>query len=58
MSNPFDDDEREESLDRLDDSDYLRDLAKRLYNIPVMHDTDGYDIGRLRDIAKTLEKIG
>lgn len=44
-------------LDALSDQDYLRELAKRLMDIPVTYGTDGGDIDRLEDIANTLDKM-
>lgn len=35
---------------------YLRDLAERLRHVPVMYGTDGYDIDRLAEIARAIEK--
>lgn len=34
--------------------DYLKDLAKRLMNVPAMYGTDGADIDRLGDIAREI----
>lgn len=41
--------------DELNDPYYLRDLAERLRNVPVMYGTDGYDIDRLQEVAKNIE---
>jgi hypothetical protein len=38
------------------DVEYLRDLSHRVLKIPVMHGTDHYDVSRLLDIARRLEK--
>lgn len=43
-------------LEELDDASYLRDLSERLRHVPVMYGVDDLDIGRLREIAKGLEK--
>lgn len=40
----------------LSDPEYLRDLAERLRHIPVMYGTDGYDIDRLYEMARAIEK--
>lgn len=40
---------------RKSDSDYLRDLAGRLRNVPVMHGTDQFDSDVLLDMARRLE---
>jgi hypothetical protein len=38
----------------LDNVEYLRDLAGRIFRIPVMYGTDGYDYDRLYRIAREL----
>lgn len=37
------------------DADYLRDLAERLYRIPVVYGVDSADYDRLRRIASRIE---
>ena len=44
-----------ENDEELTDPQYLRDLADRLFKIPVMYGTDQYDCDRLEWIAKELE---
>lgn len=41
--------------EELEDADYLRNLAERLRNIPVLHGVDGYDIDRLDALANKLD---
>jgi hypothetical protein len=38
----------------LDNVEYLRDLADRIFRIPVMHGVNGYDYDRLYRIAREL----
>lgn len=40
----------------LTDVKYLRDLAQRLFRVPVMYGVDQGDCSRLEDIATNLEK--
>lgn len=44
-------------MEKLSDADYVRNLAERLMRIPVMYGTNGYDIDRLHEIAKTLDRF-
>lgn len=39
-----------------DDVAYLRDLAERIFRIPVMHGVNQLDYDRLREIAQKLDK--
>ncbi|MHA2427807.1 MAG: hypothetical protein ACXADB_07270 [Candidatus Hermodarchaeia archaeon] len=38
----------------LNDADFLKNLAKRIWEIPVQHGVDQYDSERLRDIADKI----
>jgi hypothetical protein len=44
-----------DDLTEVEDADYLRNLSARLRRIPVMYGTDGYDIDRLLEIARSLK---
>lgn len=39
-----------------EDVKFLRDLAARLRNIPVMHGTNDFDIDRLTSLARRIEE--
>jgi hypothetical protein len=39
-----------------EDVEFLHDLAKRIFRIPVMHGVDGYDFDRLRSLAQRIEQ--
>lgn len=41
--------------EKLNDVQYLRDLAERVFRIPVKYGTDQYDTDRLCRIARKLE---
>ena len=46
----------EDDAPELPAAEYLRDLANRLMHVPVEYGTDGYDIDRLAEIARAIEK--
>lgn len=48
-------DEEDEEYVELSDYDYLRDLAERLRNVPVMYGIDGYDIDHLPIVAENIK---
>jgi hypothetical protein len=41
--------------EELSPGEYLKDLAERICQIPVMYGTDGYDYDRLQEIARAIE---
>jgi hypothetical protein len=41
--------------EELSPGEYLKDLAERIFQIPVMYGTDGYDYDRLQEIACAIE---
>lgn len=46
---------KERNGEELNDVQYLRDLADRVFCIPVKYGTDQYDMERLYRIARDLE---
>jgi hypothetical protein len=44
--------------EKLNDIDYLRDLAERLMHVPVLYGTDQGDCSRLYQIAERLKLEG
>lgn len=43
-------------MEELSDAEYLRDLADRVFRIPACHGTDQYDVTRLIEISRKMEK--